>query len=90
LHLPQQRELAEQRAGTRDHFGAGAVIDSECAALNHESGIRIVALVEQMIATGDIAHLRADRQRAQRFHPQQAQGRDTLEQRDVILDRHQT
>ena len=42
-----QRELAEQRAGTRGHLGAGAVIDAEGAALHHKSGIGILALLEQ-------------------------------------------
>ena len=61
----------------------------ERAALNHESGIGVVALMEQVIATGDVAHLRSDRQRAQRIHPEETQGRDTLQQRDIIFDRHQ-
>ena len=88
LHRHDQRELADQRAGARDHLGAGAVIDAEGAALDHESGIGIVALVEQIIAAGDVARsepiasMRSD-------SSQQAQGRDTLEQRYVIVDRHQ-
>ena len=87
-HRHDQRELADQRARTGDHFGAGAVLDPECATLNHKSGVGIVARAEQEIAAGDIALLGTDRQHAQRRRPQQAQCRDPLEQGYVIFDRH--
>ncbi len=46
-HRHHQRELADQRAGTRDHLGAGAVVDAEGAALHDKSGIGLLALLEQ-------------------------------------------
>ncbi len=74
--------------GTRDHFGAGAVLDPERAALNDKSGIGIIACVEEHVAAREIALLGADRQHAQGGRPQQAQGRDALEQGNIIFDRH--
>ena len=87
-HRHDQRKLADQGAGTRDRLGAGAVIDAEPAALDHKTGIGLVALVEEQIAAGEVALLGADRQHAQRGAPQQAQCRDALQQGHIIFDRH--
>jgi len=76
LHCDDQRKFADQRAGTRDDFGTTAVLDSEGAALNDKSRVRIIAFIEEQVAARDIALLGADRQHAQRRRPQQAQCRD--------------
>ena len=89
LHRHHQRKFADQGAGTRDDLGAAAVLDPERAALNDESGVGIVAGIEQHIAAGEIALLGADRQHAQSGRPQQAQCRDALEQGNIIFDRHE-
>ena len=88
LHRGHQRKFADQRAGTGDNFGAGAVRDPESAALNHKTRIGIIACVEEHVAPREIALLGADRQHAQRGRPQQAQCRDALEQGNIIFDRH--
>ena len=88
LHRDDQREFADQRAGAGDRLGAAAVLDPERAALNDKAGIGIVAGLEQHIAAREIALLGADRQHAQRRRPQQAQGRDALQQGNIIFDRH--
>jgi len=87
-HRGDQGEFADQCAGTRDHLGAGAVLDPESAALDHEPGIGFVAGVEQHIAARETALLGTDRQHTQRGRPQQTQGWDALEQGNIIFDRH--
>src|SRR5439155_700953 len=81
-------DFPDQHAGAGDGFGTQTVIDPERTALHHISGIRFVALAEQHIVARHVALFRADREHAQRLVPQQAQGRDALQQGDIIVDRH--
>ena len=87
-HRHHKRELADQRAGAGDDFGAAAVIDAECAALDDEAGIGLLAGLEQIVAAFEIALFGADRQHAQGRRAQQAQCRDALQQGYIIFDRH--
>src|SRR5258708_33147214 len=87
-HRDHERKLADQRTRSGDDFGAGAVIDPERAALDDETGIGIVAGVEEHVAMFEVALFGADRQHAQAGRSQQTQGRDALQQRYIIFDRH--
>ena len=62
------------------------LIDTKGAALDHEAGIGIVAEIEQDVAADEVTLLGADREHAQRGVSQQAQCRDTLEKRYVVID----
>src|SRR5205085_4784424 len=58
------------------------------AALHDIAAVGLVADPEQRIAAGEFAMFGADRQHAQRLPSQQAQGRDALQQGNIVFDRH--
>ena len=81
LHLHEQRELADQRAGTGDDVVIAACIlagDADRACLHHEARIRRVARVEQRLIATHAPGFRTDRQHPQGFDAQQLQCRHAL------------
>src|SRR4029077_17132126 len=89
FHRGNQRQFPDQRAGSRDDPSTAIILDPERATLNDKAGIGLLAHMEQYAATRDKALLGTDRQHAQACRSQQAECRDTLEQDNIILDRHE-
>jgi len=89
LHRGNERELADQCTWASDDRGTTAVFNAKGAALDDKAGIGIIACIEERVAARDIALLGADRQHAQGCRPQHPKCRDTLQQGNIILDRHE-